>query len=119
MSGVAFDSLYARDRAYYLDLVRRQILELVAVQPDIPTIVEGLRELSAMTPGITETASFLGDWLFHGTVVALEPIIHRAIDSPTSECIDITLRCAISQRLLAAVCEEMRRDPYGIPLSWW
>ncbi|KAJ5185679.1 hypothetical protein N7491_006450 [Penicillium cf. griseofulvum] len=119
MSGVAFDSLYSRDRFYYLDLVRRQVLELLARQPDITTIIEGLRELSKMTPGLTESAIFLDDWLFHGTLCALLPVIHSAIASLTGECVDIVVTSAISQRLLEAVPVEIRRDPYIPPLSWW
>ncbi|KAJ5494489.1 hypothetical protein N7463_010576 [Penicillium fimorum] len=73
------DSVYSGDRHYYMQLLEPQIMELRA-RLDLRTrVLDGLRELSLLTPGCIDAALVTGDVVFHQLCSTIRPYILVAI----------------------------------------
>ncbi|KAJ5951156.1 uncharacterized protein N7479_009569 [Penicillium vulpinum] len=79
MTCPAFDSIYNRERGYFLDLLQRQVLELQACPDHRPRVIEAIRELASMVPRYLGASQVLGDTRFFHICCALQPILYSAL----------------------------------------
>lgn len=79
MACAAPDSIYARERSYYLDLLQRQIYELRFNPDSRLQVVSRLGELLNLTPGYIEASNLLQDTCFHQICCTLNPILQNAM----------------------------------------
>ncbi|KAJ5827427.1 hypothetical protein N7447_004190 [Penicillium robsamsonii] len=115
----AVDSVYSADRHYYMQLLERQVMELRA-HPDLRTrVLDGLRELSLLTPGCIEAALVTGDAVFHQLCSTIKPYILAAIATLSEDNADPASGLMVADQLEKVVPWDIR-DPltFGGPPTW-
>ncbi|CAG8886233.1 unnamed protein product [Penicillium egyptiacum] len=116
MTKPAADSIYVRERAYFLDLLVTQIVKLRSDPGNRLFVVQGLRELSRLTPGCIEASRVVGDTLFHQICCTLQPLFQPAVATLLAD-IDEFDGYRVSDALEGAVPPEAR-DPFNRPATW-
>ncbi|CAI7610433.1 unnamed protein product [Penicillium glandicola] len=102
MTRAAPDSVYARDRTYFLNLLQRQVMDLRSGPSLRPLVIERLRELSQMIPGCIEASHI--------------PIFHIVIAILCQD--DDPIRgYIVADQLERAIPVEIR-DPTGHLAKW-
>ncbi|KAJ5490263.1 hypothetical protein N7453_011088 [Penicillium expansum] len=110
------DSIYCKERSYYLDLLQVQVVQLRTDPGRHLHVVEQLRELSQLTPGYIEASLLIGDTLFHQICCALQPLFLTAIATLVGDT-DPVAGFRVADALEDAVPLEVR-DPFKHPATW-
>ncbi|KGO75229.1 hypothetical protein PITC_010820 [Penicillium italicum] len=110
------DSIYRRERSYYLDLLQTQVVRLRTDPGRRLHVVEQLRELAQMTPGYIEASLLVGDTLFHQICCTLQPMFMAVIVTLLGDS-DPVSGYRVADALEAAVPLEVR-DPFNHPATW-
>ncbi|KAI3198415.1 hypothetical protein CBS147311_6441 [Penicillium roqueforti] len=110
------DSIYCKDRSYFLDLLHAQIMQLRSKPGLRFQVAEKLRELSLMTPGCIEASDIVGDTVFHRTCCALQPIFYTAIATLLGNISPVCV-LRVADELEAAVPLEIQ-NPWSHPDTW-
>ncbi|KAJ5496477.1 hypothetical protein N7463_008464 [Penicillium fimorum] len=109
-------SVYSVDRHYFIQLLQRQIMELQA-RPDLrPRVLDGLRELSRLIPGLTEAARTVGDTVFYELGCDLQLLFPSAIVALSGDNGDPVSGQIVAEQLLRAVPWHL--PPPFTPPSW-
>ncbi|KAJ5589203.1 hypothetical protein N7537_011881 [Penicillium hordei] len=116
MAITAPDSIYRKERSYYLDLLESQIVQLRTDPGRRLHVVEQLRELSQLTPGSIEASLVVGDTLFHQICCDLEPLFLAGVVSLLGDTDPVT-EYQVADILEAAVPAEVQ-DPFNHPATW-
>ncbi|EKV12714.1 hypothetical protein Pdw03_1555 [Penicillium digitatum] len=116
MAILARDSVYWRERTYYLDLLQTQVVQLRSVPDCRLHVVDRLRELAQMTPGYIEASLLVGDTIFHRICCALQPLLPTAI-ATVSRDFDPVSGYRVADVLEGTVLLEIR-DPFNHPAIW-
>ncbi|OQD63081.1 hypothetical protein PENPOL_c010G00167 [Penicillium polonicum] len=116
MAITAPDSIYRKERSYYLNLLQAQVVQLRTLPGCRLHVATQLRELSRLTPGYIEASLVIGDTVFHRTCCNLQPLFLHAICSLAGDSDPVT-GYQIADMLEAAVPAEVR-NPYCPPATW-
>ncbi|KAJ5517161.1 hypothetical protein N7527_008721 [Penicillium freii] len=117
MAITAPDSIYRKERSYYLDLLQTQVMRLRTDPRRHFDVADQLRELSRLTPGYIQASLVVGDTVFHRVCCNLQPLFLNAICSLVREHFDPVTGYQIADMLEAAVPAEVR-NPYCPPATW-
>lgn len=110
------DSIYRRERSYYLDILQSQINRLRTNPARRLQVVDHLKELSQLTPGCIEASLVIRDTVFHRACCNLQPLYLNAIRTLLGDS-DPALGYQVADMLEAAVPAEIR-NPYHYPPGW-
>lgn len=110
------DSIYRRERSYYLDILQSQINRLRTNPGRRLQVVDHLKELSQLTAGCIEASLVIRDTVFHRACCNLQPLYLNAIRTLLGDS-DPALGYQVADMLEAAVPAEIR-NPYHYPPGW-
>ncbi|KAJ5807375.1 hypothetical protein N7447_010831 [Penicillium robsamsonii] len=116
MAICAAGSVYSIDRHNFIQLLQRQIMELQS-RPDLrPRVLDGLRELSRLIPGLTEAALTVGDTVFYELGRDLQLLFQSSIVALSGDNGDPVSGRIVAEQLLGAVPWHL--PPPFTPPSW-
>ncbi|KAJ5355899.1 hypothetical protein N7517_010508 [Penicillium concentricum] len=111
-------SLYSVDRHYFIQLLLRQIVELQA-HPDLrPRVLEGLKELSRLLPGLIEAAHVVGDTVFCEVGCDLRLLFQSSIAALSMDNGDPFSAQVVAEQLLRAFPWHLPAPHLTAPPSW-
>ncbi|KAJ5860498.1 uncharacterized protein N7529_007808 [Penicillium soppii] len=79
MANTPYDSIYGRERTYFLNNLECQVYDMKIHSNTLPRVLDSLGELHTMTNGCIEMAALLEDHCFEKICRDLQPILAQGI----------------------------------------